>query len=754
MKKKISKSLLMTTLITGLCIGGAQGVFAAEDLNTFALDEYVVTATRTMKQLQEVPASVSVVTAKEIEEKNIMSVPEAVATLPGVYKSQAAQGGITLRGFGSSDILVMVDGMYINSARNNEVAWEMVPIDNVERIEVVRGAGSSLYGGRAVAGVINIITKDNRKEKGAKVNANLNYGSNNTWKKALAVDVRANEKISFGVGYENRKSDGFPVGKPYVLTPSELKSTESIDAVPDNVIPQDKDGNYIVGYRGNKVWENESITANLKYDFDEDRYLKYYFAHTESSSRYGRPITNVFVNGKEFFKGNLDVGLNNKALKMSTGSALLGTDTDKETNLHTLTYNDEKNKFTVNMGYHDIKRDGYTTPDAGNIDRYYDGPGNDSVYPNEMYTMDFQKAWENIGKHTIVFGGNIRQENYTQDKVYLKNWRDYNSIDTSKYNNGVASTYGGKARNIALFVQDEYKVSDPLTMYLGLRFDHFKKYDGFSKFYDKNTGTYTGGDKYDSVSYNELSPKIAFDFKADDSTNYFASYGHSFNPPGLYMLYRSTTYTGDYGTSSAPTFANPNLDPETSDTFEIGMKKKVNDKTDLGITLYYVKTDDKITSVQYSKTEEYPKGYKLNENVDEGKHYGIELEVTHKFDENWDAYFNYAWQQAKNTDGKTSVEETDYNVPKHLLHAGVSYTKDKFNGILECQYVSERQAPDAVTGEYESQDAFFIVNTALNYKLSKGMTLQFGIDNIFDKEFYCSEATSGRTYYTGLRYSF
>ena len=52
MKKRLSKSLLMTALVTGMCIGGVQGAFAADDLNTFALDEYVVTATRTMKQLK------------------------------------------------------------------------------------------------------------------------------------------------------------------------------------------------------------------------------------------------------------------------------------------------------------------------------------------------------------------------------------------------------------------------------------------------------------------------------------------------------------------------------------------------------------------------------------------------------------------------------------------------------------------------------------------------------------------------------
>ncbi|MBR5487609.1 MAG: TonB-dependent receptor, partial [Phascolarctobacterium sp.] len=71
-----------------------------------------------------------------------------------------------------------------------------------------------------------------------------------------------------------------------------------------------------------------------------------------------------------------------------------------------------------------------------------------------------------------------------------------------------------------------------------------------------------------------------------------------------------------------------------------------------------------------------------------------------------------------------------------------------------CQDVSERQKPDEVTGEYGAQDAFFLVNTALNYKLTKDMTMQFGVYNLFDRQFYCDEATAGRTYNVSLRYSF
>ena len=97
MKKLASKGLLMSALICGNVLLGGNAVFA-EEVHEYDLDAMVVTATRTMKQIQEVPSSVSVVTAKDIEERNITSVPEALQTLPGGDKTQPIQGGIQLRG--------------------------------------------------------------------------------------------------------------------------------------------------------------------------------------------------------------------------------------------------------------------------------------------------------------------------------------------------------------------------------------------------------------------------------------------------------------------------------------------------------------------------------------------------------------------------------------------------------------------------------------------------------------------------------
>ena len=110
LKKGMSKSILMTALITGNVIWGGTAVYAEEGLQQFNLDQMVVTATRTLKQIQEVPASISVVTAKDIKEKNVTTVRDAIAQMPGVYMDMAGNSGITLRGFSSTDILVLVDG--------------------------------------------------------------------------------------------------------------------------------------------------------------------------------------------------------------------------------------------------------------------------------------------------------------------------------------------------------------------------------------------------------------------------------------------------------------------------------------------------------------------------------------------------------------------------------------------------------------------------------------------------------------------
>ena len=726
--QKISKSMLMTVLITGMCIGGAQQSFAEEAVNSFDLDEMVVTATRTMKELQEVPSSVSVVTAKEIQEKSINSVAEALQTLPGVYKSQVAQGGIQLRGFGSSDILVLVDGQQMNTSYNGSVDFNMIPVESIERIEVLRGAASSIYGGHAVGGVINITTKE--AKEGTHVSAALSYGSNSTWKKALQVNSKVNDKWAFGLGYEKRESDGY---EGYFRSAVGKKGTGKYSAN----LPTLSDGSYIYGSRGDKYWDHENYNAYVKYNFDDSKYLKYIYTKTESEVSYSNANSYVKdANGKPVYVGN--VTTQNGDVITLKPSLFYGYDNVNERDTHALIYKDEDNKFTTSFSYVNNKVDGYTSADVpgdyNNND--WSGAGGYSSHPGKIYNFDIEKAWENIGKHTVVVGGNFKQEEMTQDRYYLSSWTDPDS-KTGHY-----AQDKGKVKNFALFIQDEYKINEPLTLYLGARLDHYKKGEG--SFWNKENGLNETSAK---ENYTEISPKVALDYMADDNTNYYVSYGHSFNPPAMSNMYRYSEY------SSYWYVPNPELDPETSDTYEIGMKKKLNDNTDIGIAIYHVDTNDRIAASGLLPGLEY-KGKKVKKyiNYDSEERNGIEFEINHKFSDKFNGYLNYAWQQGKlKTKG---VESNDYDIPKHLFHAGIGYNYDKWNALLECQYVSARQEPGSSTGEYGAEDAYFIVNTALNYKIFDGATLQFAIDNLFDREFYASEATSGRVYSVGLRYSF
>ncbi len=124
----------------------------------------MVTATRTPQSLSDVPADVSVVTSQDIESRNVQTVDQAINNLPGVFAQRVSQldaiGDVMMRGMPLQERnLVLLDGERLNQAFAGLVNWNSLNPLDVARIEVAKGPFSSLYGGDAMGGVINIITK-------------------------------------------------------------------------------------------------------------------------------------------------------------------------------------------------------------------------------------------------------------------------------------------------------------------------------------------------------------------------------------------------------------------------------------------------------------------------------------------------------------------------------------------------------------------------------------------------------------------
>lgn len=177
------------------------------------MKEVVVTATRYQENVSTVPADVTVITRKDIENSTAKNIPDLLRTQEGVNVTDITGNGtsyrVDLRGFGEtaqSNTLVLVDGRRINTPDLSGTDWYLIPLDRVERIEIIRGGrGSVLYGDNASGGVINIIT---RQGKGFEAAIKGAAGSYDT-RSGDAYVGGSHKGLSFAVNANYVKSDGY-----------------------------------------------------------------------------------------------------------------------------------------------------------------------------------------------------------------------------------------------------------------------------------------------------------------------------------------------------------------------------------------------------------------------------------------------------------------------------------------------------------------------------------------------------------------
>lgn len=233
MKRKYSNRKLIHAVLTGLAFTfmstGGGHAFAAPSEETdkaiqeHALDETVVTATRTPVEDLKANANVTVITGKDIEKRHYTDLKQALRDVPGVIVNQYAPAGYNNSDAiyinGSSDVVILVDGVRQNYAGGSaaSLAATMKDLSGIERIEVLHGSASTLYGSDAKGGVINIITK---KVTGQKTTLEAAYGS--FGKQLYSVAHEGTEDgWDWRMKYQKDKSGDFKDGNGET-TPSEL----------------------------------------------------------------------------------------------------------------------------------------------------------------------------------------------------------------------------------------------------------------------------------------------------------------------------------------------------------------------------------------------------------------------------------------------------------------------------------------------------------------------------------------------------
>lgn len=280
--------VLLSTPITNVQANDAVKLSQSGEL------EVTVTANRRPENLLNTLAPTTLITREDIEKTQATSLAEVLARVPGI--SIANDGGagkstsVFIRGTSSGQILVLVDGVRHGSATLGSTAFQYLPLENVERIEVVRGPRSSLYGSDAIGGVIQIFT--NKSETGFKPSLNVSMGSNNTYK-AGANFAGGNERTTYNLNVQGEETSGIdsrgfhtafdPVTFASIIVPEQDRDDYSSRSVSLNVGQQfssalkgeltllhaEGDTDYDGGFVNETDFVQRVVTASLKAKLSE-----------------------------------------------------------------------------------------------------------------------------------------------------------------------------------------------------------------------------------------------------------------------------------------------------------------------------------------------------------------------------------------------------------------------------------------------------------------------------------------------------
>jgi len=196
MKRVLAMVAALLLSVPSTLVAGEKADEASQ--NQARMEDMVVTATRTEEPLKSIPGRVEVITREELKEMPVQSVDEALSYISGAHSERANgpysfKSTLVLRGLGNEQgrTLVLLDGAPMNSSDMGDVNWNRINMEDVQRIEILKGPAASIYGNNAMGGVINIITQ--KPTKIAEGRVSTQYGTYDDWQLRGVAAFRTSE---------------------------------------------------------------------------------------------------------------------------------------------------------------------------------------------------------------------------------------------------------------------------------------------------------------------------------------------------------------------------------------------------------------------------------------------------------------------------------------------------------------------------------------------------------------------------------
>ncbi|GBE41363.1 vitamin B12 transporter BtuB precursor [bacterium BMS3Bbin09] len=602
-----------------ILVFGASTVFAGDE--PIKVKEVIVSATKIEEAVEETTSSVLVIPQEKIEAEGKEFIIDVLKDVPEINVVQNGGSGklstVILRGGSAAQTLVMIDGVKVKSTTTGDFDFANIMSDNIERIEIVKGAQSTIYGSDAMAGVINIITK---KGKGPlKIEGYYEEGANKTFSPSVSFSG-GTDKADFRVTVSHYETDGISAAKT---------------------------GTEADGYKNDFVSARIGIRPTEKFEL-------------ELSGRYSGDRSELDAFGAD----DLNYVQTGRHYVMSGKAKLYLIDEWEQV-------------LTISRVKDYLK---YTDPDT---------LWNNADIITALDTVDWQHNLYLTESYTLTLGAEYEEEEGENIGVFERT-----------------------VNNNAFYINNKLKLlNDDLVLNAGLRYDDHEA--------SGHKTTYRVGGVYNIKT-------VGLKLKG--------SYGTGFRTPTLNELYYQDAWSS----------GNPDLKPEKSNAWEVGVEKEIV-KERATVSLTYFNQDYK-DLIEWIETPPGSWQY-VPQNIAESTVRGIEAGAVVKISESLTAssFYSYTDSEDKATGHRLQRRPLD------KLNVTLDYSDGPASVMASYTYVSKVYESVSV-GNLPS---YILVDLSGSYKLNNNLKIFGRVDNLFNQHYEVAGGygTPGASVFTGVKLS-
>lgn len=659
---------------------------------------YVTTATKTEKSIDGVSASVVVITKEDIEKISATTLKDVLDKVPSInsqfgrfpHASALSKSAISIRGVGANGTLILLDGKRLSGETESPYEMSRIPASIIERIEIVKGSMSTLYGSDAIGGVINIITKKDIQDIN-QTTLDLKYGSNAysqaREKNANFTTMGNADGYKYKIYASTLDTSSYKIDKAYTQKAINPNTGASIPIHPQN----NKSGVLGVTYGDDSTVNSvgagieKNITDNFALGFDvnyfkEDRDGQY--LGSSQANGVGGMVLNTPVSSKD----------NNSRIDYSIFAKYSFNDDLSTTLRYYQSYYKKRNETTpINF--------------AGPVNKKFSANVKiDNIESITTYALN--------NSNLLTFGLDYRKE--TRDSAAIN--------PNPQSSDFIQKTIEYKS----IYLQDEIEFTDSLNAIIGARYDDISNADSKTTF------------------------QAGVVQKLGENTRVRANYASGYRAPDIAELYVVAPLFKDgkrYGAEVINNFKTTayDLKPEKSDTFELALANNFGNFNS-EVVLFKTIVKDKIESVPYGTGGAK---YYTSENLEKVNINGVELNMNYKLNDSFDTTFNLTYLD---TEDKSTNKELTYT-PNLSASLNLNYKIiDPLSLNTNIRYIG-RQYEDSSNNDkvedYTLVDLGLSYDITKNFTLYGGVDNIFNrkVDTNVD-------INVGTYYFTGLRAKF